>query len=239
MSVIPNFSAKTTVYVNGLDNMVTEQTLHAAFLTFGDIVSIQLPPDPRIEGQHRGFAFVEFELPEDAAAAIENMHLSEMYGKVIRVSLARPGKGGQSFFSLKPIWAQEGYVPPEMADNAEDMEVDGQMPPPAEAGEASEPSGAVVGKESVPGAIAGAGSRSWKVYMDISVAGQPLGRLVFQLRPDVVPKTAENFRQVSNFVRASFFLTKRDHRALCTHDKGFGYRKSVFHRVGLTADVPI
>lgn len=31
-------------------------------------------------------SFVEFELPEDAAAAIDNMNDSELYGRTIRVN---------------------------------------------------------------------------------------------------------------------------------------------------------
>ncbi len=49
-----------------------DKTLNAAFLPFGEIVDIQIPLDYQSE-KHRGFAFIEFENAEDAAAAIDNM----------------------------------------------------------------------------------------------------------------------------------------------------------------------
>jgi len=51
------------------------------------------------------------------------------------------------------------------------------------------------------------------VFFDMTANGKPLGRIIMELRPDVVPRTAENFR------------------ALCTGEKGFGFKKSSFHRV--------
>ena len=33
-----------------------------------------------------------------------------------------------------------------------------------------------------------------KVYLDVSIGGTPAGRITIELRSDVVPKTAANFR---------------------------------------------
>ena len=52
-----------------------------------------------------------------------------------------------------------------------------------------------------------------RVYMDIKIGNRDAGRLIIELRADVVPMTAENFRQ------------------LCAHEKGFGYKSSSFHRI--------
>ena len=37
-------------------------------------------------------------------------------------------------------------------------------------------------------------------YFDITIGGSPAGRIVFSLYSDLVPKTAENFRECYNGV---------------------------------------
>lgn len=70
MTSKPN--SKRTIYVGGLAEEVDEKVLNAAFVPFGDLVDVQIPLDYETE-KHRGFAFIEFENAEDAAAAIDNM----------------------------------------------------------------------------------------------------------------------------------------------------------------------
>lgn len=66
---------KTALYVGGLESTVNESALHSAFIPFGEVKEVTLPMD-HATGTHRGFGFVEFEAPEDAAAAMDNMHNS-------------------------------------------------------------------------------------------------------------------------------------------------------------------
>uniref|UniRef100_A0A8C6R9D2 E3 SUMO-protein ligase RanBP2 n=1 Tax=Nannospalax galili TaxID=1026970 RepID=A0A8C6R9D2_NANGA len=51
------------------------------------------------------------------------------------------------------------------------------------------------------------------VFFDVCVDSEPLGRITMELFSNIVPLTAENFR------------------ALCTGEKGFGFKNSIFHRV--------
>jgi len=104
---------KSTIFVGGLDQAVTAQTLKEAFLPFGEITNIALPkPDlPSSTDNHRGFGYVEFELPQDAKEAIDNMDQSELYGRIIKVSAAKPQKdSNEGLGSKTAIWEQEGYL---------------------------------------------------------------------------------------------------------------------------------
>jgi len=78
---------RNVLYVGGINSTVTKQLLHAAFIPFGDIVDIAVPLDEK--GELRGYAFVEFEQNEDAAAALENMNLAELNGCILAVNLSK------------------------------------------------------------------------------------------------------------------------------------------------------
>jgi cyclophilin family peptidyl-prolyl cis-trans isomerase len=52
-----------------------------------------------------------------------------------------------------------------------------------------------------------------RVFFDVSIGGAAPERIEMELYNDIVPKTAENFR------------------ALCTMEKGYGYKGCTFHRV--------
>lgn len=104
---------KSTIYVGGLDQAVSTQTLAEAFIPFGEVVDISLPkPDvPNSTELHRGFGYVEFDVPEDAKEAIDNMDGSELYGRTIKVAAAKPQKdSNEGLGSKTAIWEQVRYM---------------------------------------------------------------------------------------------------------------------------------
>jgi RNA recognition motif-containing protein len=100
---------KATVYVGGLAPVVTMASLQDAFLPFGEISDVSLPKNenPNSTDPHRGFAYVEFEDPEDAKEAIDNMDQAEFFGRVIKVSAAKPPKNANEGLGSKTaLWEQ-------------------------------------------------------------------------------------------------------------------------------------
>ena len=77
------------------------------------------------------------------------------------------------------------------------------------------------------------------VYFDITCGEESLGRIIFSLFDDLVPKTAENFRTSCYFyLLIDDRLSAQRTGALCTGEKGDGtsgkplhYKGSGFHRV--------
>jgi RNA recognition motif-containing protein len=99
--------AKCTIHVSSLPAETTKDLLMAAFIPFGEIVDIQIPLNEDgiyfcqctnyktdiVDNSLRGFAYIEFEEAADAEEAIFNMNDSELYGRVIKVDVAKPHKG--------------------------------------------------------------------------------------------------------------------------------------------------
>lgn len=110
------------------------------------------------------------------------------------MNVAKPQRMKEN--SLKPVWAEDAWLQ-KYAGQTLDKES-------AEAEPAAEPTEAVVDvtisskpeeKKANP-----------QVYFDIKIGNSDVGRIVMILRADVVPKTAENFRQ------------------LCTMEQGYGFK---------------
>lgn len=191
-------SSKRTVYVGGLAEEVDEKVLNAAFIPFGDIIDVQIPLDYESE-KHRGFAFIEFENAEDAAAAIDNMNDSELFGRTIRVNLAKPQRIKEG--STRPVWSEDSWLQQHAGETIN-----------KKIGEEMDISETTTDEANVK-QVESKKVKNPQVYFDIKVGKTEIGRITMMLRADVVPRTAENFR------------------CLCTHEKGYGFQGSTFHRI--------
>jgi RNA recognition motif-containing protein len=83
----------TKLFVGGLPYSVTDEELQSAFAGVGNVVSAKVITD-RESGRSKGFGFVEMESDDEAKTAVEQLNGSDMSGRSISVSEARPKEEG-------------------------------------------------------------------------------------------------------------------------------------------------
>ncbi|KAF0991092.1 hypothetical protein HZS_4385 [Henneguya salminicola] len=176
---------KRVLYVSGLSEEVDLKILQEAFIPFGHVVDVQIPMD-FVNQKHRGFGFVEFESEVDALDAIDNLHNSELFGRTIRVTNSKVSKTKTS--NYKPVWTTDEWLQKHSNETIEKKVAE------------------IIVDQSPD-------SPNPRIFMDISIGGQFAGRMQFELRTDIVPITADNFRR------------------LCIASRGSGYRGSILHRI--------
>jgi len=96
--------SQSRLFVGNLSYQTGENDLQEYFAQAGTVTSVDLMLD-KVTGKSRGFAFVEFATPEEAAKAVEQFHNKEFQGRALTVNVARPredrpprsggGRGGE------------------------------------------------------------------------------------------------------------------------------------------------
>uniref|UniRef100_A0A0N4Z8N8 peptidylprolyl isomerase n=1 Tax=Parastrongyloides trichosuri TaxID=131310 RepID=A0A0N4Z8N8_PARTI len=187
-----NVNPNRTLFISGLPEDLDEAYLKSVFISFGEIVSCTIPIDNKT-GKKRNIAFIEFDERSDALSAIENMDNSEIYGQNIHVKFAKMRSGNEN--SEKPIWQTEEYALQYGIGANGDEENQDKI-------DEKSTEEVVIEKKKNP-----------NVYLEIKIGNRYMGKIIIELRYDIVPITAENFK------------------CLCTGEKGFGYAGSKFHRI--------
>ena len=125
---------------------MTDDILRAAFIPFGEVTDVNMPMDnsscerdrpthrplarlklqadasrSSLAAKHKGFAFLQFEDRHDAADAIDNMNNAELFGRVLRVNVAKPSAGAGGH---RPVW--ESHADTYYRDKTEGVGEEGQ-----------------------------------------------------------------------------------------------------------------
>jgi len=77
------------LFVGNLSYQTSENDLQDYFAQAGAVTSVSLMLD-KVTGKSRGFAFVEYATPEEAARAVEEFHGRDFQGRALTVNVARP-----------------------------------------------------------------------------------------------------------------------------------------------------
>ncbi|OTF81349.1 RNA-binding protein with serine-rich domain 1-A-like protein, partial [Euroglyphus maynei] len=86
-SPIPQTAASfTRLYIGRLTRNVNRDHLYEIFSAFGKVLNVDLPMDRLHSHLNRGFSYVEFENPDDAAKAVKYMDGGQIDGQEISAS---------------------------------------------------------------------------------------------------------------------------------------------------------
>ncbi|KAJ2779283.1 hypothetical protein H4R18_004091 [Coemansia javaensis] len=79
-----NHSLMSRVYVGSINFELTEEHIHRVFAEFGSVRSVSMSKDAAT-GRHKGFGFVEYDVPEAASLAMETMNGTMLGGRQLRI----------------------------------------------------------------------------------------------------------------------------------------------------------
>jgi RNA recognition motif-containing protein len=77
------------IYAGNLPHAMNDEDLKEAFESFGAVNSAKIVKD-KVTGKSKGFGFVEMQNEEDGKQAIAQLHGSNLGGRNVTVSEARP-----------------------------------------------------------------------------------------------------------------------------------------------------
>ena len=97
----------TKLFVGNLSFEVTQDDLRAAFAVYGPVSSANVVMD-RSNGGSRGFGFIEMPWQAHAMAAIQGLDGTDLKGRSINVSRARPRSEGGARANAPRGWAVVG-----------------------------------------------------------------------------------------------------------------------------------
>ncbi|KAJ1075488.1 hypothetical protein K5549_009632 [Capra hircus] len=102
------------LFIGGLNHETDEKSLEAAFGKYGHISEVLLMKD-RETNKSRGFAFITFESPADAKAAVRDMNGKSLDGKAIKVAQAtkpafESGRRGPPLSRSRYGGGRDGYA---------------------------------------------------------------------------------------------------------------------------------